>query len=54
MPSESKAQHRLMEAVAHSRSTAAKLGISQKTAREFVSHDKGRNVSKLPEHVKKK
>jgi hypothetical protein len=40
MPSKSKAQHNLMEGVAHSRSFAKKVGIPQKVGKEFVNADK--------------
>lgn len=50
MPSQSQAQHRMMEAAAHNPSTAAKLGISPKVAKEFVAADKGRDIGKLPQH----
>ncbi|NDC49513.1 MAG: hypothetical protein EBZ61_10625 [Micrococcales bacterium] len=40
MPSKSKAQHNLMEAVAHSPKFAKKVGIPQTVGKEFVSADK--------------
>lgn len=39
MPSKSRAQHRLMEAVAHSPAFAHKVGISPSVGREFVAAD---------------
>jgi len=42
MPSKSKAQHNLMEAVAHSPAFAKKVGISQKVGKDFASADKGK------------
>jgi hypothetical protein len=42
MPSKSKAQHNLMEAVAHSPKFARKVGISQKVGKEFAKADKGK------------
>ena len=42
MPSKSKAQHNLMEAVAHSPKFARKVGISQKVGKEFAQADKGK------------
>jgi hypothetical protein len=39
MPSKSKAQHNLMEAVAHSPKFAKKVGISQKVGKEFAKAD---------------
>jgi hypothetical protein len=40
MPSKSPAQHRLMEAVAHSPKFAKKVGIPQKVGKEFAAADK--------------
>lgn len=40
MPSKSKSQHRLMQAVAHNPEFAKKVGISQKVGRDFESADK--------------
>ena len=40
MPSKSKAQHNLMEAVAHNPKFAKKVGIPQTVGKEFVSADK--------------
>jgi len=40
MPSKSPAQHRLMEAVAHSPKFAKKVGIPQKVGKEFAKADK--------------
>lgn len=42
MPSKSPAQHRLMEAAAHSAKFAAKTGVPQKVAKEFVAADKSK------------
>lgn len=42
MPSVSKKQHNLMEAVAHSPSFAKKVGIKQSVGKEFASADKGK------------
>lgn len=41
MPSKSPAQHRLMEAVAHSPKFAKKVGIPQKVGKDFAQADKG-------------
>lgn len=49
MPSRSKSQARLMQAVAHSPSFAKKVGISQKVGKEFAAATK--NYKKLPEKV---
>lgn len=43
MPSKSEKQHRLMEAAAHNKEFADKVGIDQKVAREFVEADKKRD-----------
>lgn len=40
MPSKSKSQHKLMEAVAHNSKFAKKAGIPQKVGKEFVAADK--------------
>ena len=42
MPSVSKKQHNLMEAVAHSPSFAKKVGIKQSVGKEFATADKGK------------
>jgi hypothetical protein len=42
MPSKSKAQHNLMEAVAHSKKFAKKVGIPQSVGKDFAEADKGR------------
>lgn len=54
MPSESKAQHNLMEAVDHNPAFAKKVGIKKDVAHEFVMADVGRKLSKLPRKVRKK
>ena len=46
MPSKSKAQHNLMEAVAHNPAFAKKVGISTKVGKEFASADKGKKFAK--------
>ena len=46
MPSKSPAQHRLMEAAAHSKSFAKQHGIPQRTAKEFVRADKAKSARK--------
>ena len=46
MPSKSKAQHNLMEAVAHNPAFAKKVGIPQKVGEDFATADKGRKFSK--------
>jgi len=42
MPSSSKKQHNLMEAVAHSPGFAKKVGIPQSVGKDFSTADKGR------------
>ena len=42
MPSTSKKQHNLMEAVAHSPAFAKKVGIKQSVGQDFATADKGK------------
>lgn len=53
MPSKSKAQNRLMHAVANKPKLGKRLGVPVKVAKEFVKADAGRHIKKLPLHVKK-
>ena len=46
MPSKSKKQHNLMEAVAHSPAFAKKVGISQSVGADFAQADKGKKFTK--------
>ena len=46
MPSASKKQHNLMEAVAHNPAFAKKVGIPQSVGKDFSNADKGRKFSK--------
>ena len=46
MPSKSKAQHNLMEAVAHNKAFAKKVGIPQKVGKDFAAADKGKKFAK--------
>jgi hypothetical protein len=46
MPSTSKKQHNLMEAVAHNSSFAKKVGIPQSVGKDFSNADKGKKFSK--------
>jgi hypothetical protein len=46
MPSKSKAQHNLMEAVAHNPAFAKKVGIPQKVGKDFSDADKGKKFNK--------
>lgn len=52
MPAKSKAQNRLMQAVAHNPKFAKKVGIPQKVGKEFS--DKTKTTKGLPERVKRK
>lgn len=51
MPAKSKAQFRLMAAAANNPKIAEKVGISKKTAKEFV--DKTKSYKSLPKKVRK-
>lgn len=44
MPSVSKKQHNLMEAVAHSKEFSKKVGIPQSVGKDFVEADKGKKI----------
>lgn len=46
MPSTSKKQHNLMEAVAHNPTFAKKAGIPQKVGKDFVEADKAKGKGK--------
>lgn len=46
MPSKSKAQAKLMRAVAHSPKFAKKVGIPQKVGKEFAAADKAKSRKK--------
>jgi len=46
MPSHSKKQHNIMEAIAHSPSFAKKVGIPQSVGKDYAEADKGRKFSK--------
>jgi hypothetical protein len=46
VPSHSKKQHDLMQAVAHNPEFAKKTGIPQKVGRDFVEADKGRKFNR--------
>lgn len=46
MPTVSKAQHRLMQAVAKSPEFAKKVGISQKVGKEFMMEDRKVGIPK--------
>ena len=46
MPSKSKAQHKLMTAVAHNKAFAKKVGIPQSVGKDFAEADKGKRFKK--------
>jgi len=46
MPSKSKAQHKLMTAVAHNPKFAKKVGIPQSVGKDFAEADKGKKFKK--------
>jgi hypothetical protein len=46
MPSKSKAQHKLMTAVAHNKAFAKKVGIPQSVGKDFAEADKGKKFKK--------
>lgn len=49
MPSESKAQKRLMAGVAHDSAFAKKVGIPQNVGKDYAAADKAAGERKLPE-----
>jgi hypothetical protein len=51
MPAKSKAQNRLMQAVAHSPEFAKKVGIPQSVGQDYAAHTK--TTKGLPERKKK-
>lgn len=51
MPSQSSAEHNLMELVAHDPAAAHRTGIKTSVAKEFVAADKGRDLKALPKYV---
>ena len=46
MPSKSPAQKRLMQAAAHSRSFAKKVGVPMSVAKKFVRADKAKSAKR--------
>lgn len=54
MPSKSKSQVKLMNAAAHSKEFADKVGVPQKVAREFHEADKKQDTRKLPQSMNSK
>lgn len=51
MPSKSRAQHNLMEMVAHDPRAAKRTGISQSVAKDFVAADKADRSYRKRGHV---
>jgi len=45
MPSSSKKQHNFMEAIAHNKAFAKKVGVSQSVGRDFSTADKGKTFN---------
>lgn len=54
VPSKSAAQHRLMQAVAHSPEFAKKVGVPMSVGKEFVKADKGRKFKEGGEMAESK
>lgn len=54
MPSKTPKQARTMQAAAHNPQFAAKMGIPQKVAREFVKADTGKTAKSAPTPKKSK
>jgi hypothetical protein len=46
MPSSSKKQHNFMEAIAHNKAFAKKVGVPQSVGRDFSNADKGKTFKK--------
>jgi hypothetical protein len=46
MPSSSKKQHKFMEAIAHNKAFAKKVGVPQSVGKEFSNADKGKTFIK--------
>jgi hypothetical protein len=51
MPSTSRAQQRMMQAIAHGAKPTSKHGPSRAVARDFVAADHKRGPAKMPTHV---
>lgn len=54
MPSESQAQHRFMEMVAHDPKAAKRVGVPQSVGQDFALADMGRKIANLPDKLPKK
>jgi hypothetical protein len=54
MPSQSRAQHNLMEMVAHDPEAAKRLKIPQSVGKDYVAADKGKKLAEMLKKVPKK
>ena len=54
MPSKSKKQHNFMEAIAHNKAFAKKVGVPQSVGEDFVAADKGKHFKKGGINMKKR
>ena len=54
MPSKSKAQAKMMQAVAHNPKFAKKVGVPQSVGKNFAAADSLKDMAKLPKKVKPK
>ena len=54
MPSKSRAQHNLMEMVAHDPEAAKRVGIPQSVGKEYVKADKGKKLAEMLKKVPKR
>ncbi len=52
MPSKSQAQHRFMEAIAHSPEFAKKAGVKQSVGKDFVAADKAKKSQSVRSSIK--
>lgn len=51
MPSVSRAQQRMMQAIAHGAKPKSGKGPSKKVAKEFVAADHARGATRLPQRI---
>jgi hypothetical protein len=54
MPSKSRAQQKLMHAIANSPEFASKVGIPQSVGQDYAAADHARGKQKLPDHTPSK
>jgi hypothetical protein len=54
MPSKSEKQHKMMEAVAHSKKFADKVGVPQKVGKEYAKADERKKADPKPEKKESK